>query len=105
MTNKEAVRIVLLTNGAREELQALASAVLTGKERRQDEEALRKTVIGVSYEGELIFENLEIERLNKISINTRYQQSSKNFCKLCYFYSVPRISNYYFRALFSWPVP
>ena len=60
MTNKLAVRIVLLTNGAREELQALAPVVLTGKEWRQDEEALRKTVIGVSYAGRLIFGNLEI---------------------------------------------
>ena len=55
-----AVRIVLLTNGAREELQALAPAVLTGKEWRKDEEALRKTVIGVSYGGGLIFGNLQI---------------------------------------------
>ena len=55
MTNKVAVRIVLLTNGAREELQALAPAVLMGKEWRQDEEALRKTAIGVSYGGKLIF--------------------------------------------------
>ena len=100
-----AVRIVLLTNGAREKLQVLARDVQMGKGWRQDEEALRKTVIGVSYAGRLIFGNLEIEILNKISINTWYQLSSYNFCKHCYFFSAPRISNYYFRALFSWPVP
>ena len=50
-----AVLIVLLTNGAREELQALAQHVLMAKVWRQDEEALKKTVIGVSYGGGLIF--------------------------------------------------
>ena len=68
MTNKVAVLIVLLTNGAREELQALAPAVLMGKEWRKDKETQRQTVIGVTYG--LSFGKLE--RLDRKSIITRH---------------------------------